>query len=76
ISRKIVLARSIVTRPKLMVLKDPLEQYDEEETERMMDFLTDPANGWALVVVSENPKWAKRCNQVIRMEKGRLINVN
>ena len=59
-----------------MVLKDPLEQYDEEGTEKMMDFLTDPANGWALVVVSENPKWAKRCNQVIRMEKGRLINVN
>ena len=75
ISRKIVLARSIVTKPKLMVLKDPLEQYDEEGTERMMDFLTDPSNGWALIVVSENPKWAKRCNQVIRMEKGRLINI-
>ncbi|MBO0341781.1 MAG: ATP-binding cassette domain-containing protein [Bacteroidota bacterium] len=75
ISRKIVLARSVVTRPKLMILKDPLEQYDEEGTERMMDFLADPANGWALVVVSENPKWASRCNQTIRMEKGRLINV-
>ena len=75
ISRKIVLARSIVTRPKLMILKDPLEQYDKEGTERMMDFLTDPANGWALVVVSENPKWASHCNQIIRMEKGRLINV-
>ncbi|WP_318310588.1 peptidase domain-containing ABC transporter [Flagellimonas crocea] len=75
ISRKIVLARSIVTRPKLMVLKDPLEQYDEEETERMIEFLTDPSHGWALVVVSENPKWEKRCNQIIRMEKGRLINI-
>ncbi|RIV34715.1 ATP-binding cassette domain-containing protein [Flagellimonas lutimaris] len=75
ISRKIVLARSIVTRPKLMILKDPLEQYDEEGTERMMDFLTDPANGWALIVVSENPKWESRCNQVVRMDKGRLINL-
>jgi len=75
ISKKIVLARSIVTRPKLMILKDPLEQYDEEGTDKMIEFLTDPANGWALVVVSENPKWASRCNQIIRMEKGRLINV-
>ena len=75
ISRKIVLARSIVTRPKLMILKDPLEQYDEEGTERMMDFLSDPANGWALVVVSENPKWQSRCNQIIRMDKGKLTNV-
>nr|WP_288933205.1 ATP-binding cassette domain-containing protein [uncultured Allomuricauda sp.] len=75
ISRKIVLARSIVTRPKLMILKDPLEQYDEEGTEKMIDFLTDPANGWALIVVSENPKWESRCNQVVRMDKGRLINL-
>nr|WP_297786254.1 ATP-binding cassette domain-containing protein [uncultured Allomuricauda sp.] len=75
ISRKIVLARSIVTRPKLMILKDPLEPYDDEGTERMMDFLADPSNGWALIVVSENPKWLSRCNQVIRMDKGRLINV-
>lgn len=75
ISRKIVLARSVVTRPKLMILKDPLEQYDEEATERMMDFLTDPANGWALVVVSENPKWESRCNQIIRMDNGRLTNI-
>jgi ABC-type bacteriocin/lantibiotic exporter with double-glycine peptidase domain len=75
ISRKIVLARSIVNRPKLMILKDPLEQYDEEGTERMIEFLTDSANGWALVVVSEDPKWERHCNQIIHMEKGKLTNV-
>ncbi|MEC7262317.1 MAG: ATP-binding cassette domain-containing protein, partial [Bacteroidota bacterium] len=76
ISKKIVLARSIVIRPKLMILKDPLDQFDEVETERMMDFLADPTNGWALVVVSENPKWVSRCDTVVRMENGRLIQKN
>ncbi len=42
----------------------------------MMDFLSDPANGWALVVVSQNPKWLDRCKEVVKMENGRLININ
>ncbi|KAB5485091.1 MULTISPECIES: peptidase domain-containing ABC transporter [Flagellimonas] len=74
ISKKIVLARSIVTRPKLLLLKDPLELFGESESEQIMDFLGDPSNGWALIVVSENPRWANRCNRIITMENGRLIN--
>ena len=74
ISKKIVLARSIVGKPKLLVLKDPLDQFGEEEAEKIMDFLTDPNNGWALIIVSENPKWEQRCGRIITMEKGKLIN--
>lgn len=75
ISKKIVLARSIVNKPKLLLLKDPLDLFGEKESEGVMDFLADSANGWALVVVSENPKWAKRCKRVITMDNGRLINI-
>ncbi|WP_431125216.1 peptidase domain-containing ABC transporter [Flagellimonas flava] len=74
VSKKIVLARSIVRKPKLLVLKDPLDQFGEAEAEKIMDFLTDPVNGWALVIVSENPKWTQRCGRIITMEKGKLIN--
>ncbi|WP_190810041.1 peptidase domain-containing ABC transporter [Flagellimonas sp. S3867] len=74
ISKKIVLARSIVSRPKLLILKDPLDQFGEIEAERIMDFLTNPENGWALVIVSENPKWVERCGRIITMENGKLIN--
>ncbi|MCL6273961.1 ATP-binding cassette domain-containing protein [Muricauda sp. 2012CJ35-5] len=74
ISKKIVLARSIVRKPKLLVLKDPLDQFGEAEAVTIMDFLTDPANGWALVIVSENPKWIERCGRIITMEKGKITN--
>ena len=73
ISKKIVLARSIVRRPKLLILKDPLDQFSEEETDRIMEFLADISNGWALVVISENPKWTRLCNRTIVIENGRLI---
>ena len=72
ISKKIVLARSIVRRPKLLILKDPLDQFNREEAEDIINFLTDATNGWALIVVSENTKWTKRCGRIITMENGRL----
>ncbi len=74
VSKKIVLARSIVRRPKLLILKDPLDQFGEQEAERIMDFITDPTNCWALVIVSENPNWTERCGRIITIENGRLIS--
>ncbi|MEM9361600.1 MAG: ATP-binding cassette domain-containing protein [Bacteroidota bacterium] len=74
VSKKIVLARSVVRRPKLLILKDPLDQFNEVEAENIMDFLTDSENGWALVIVSENPKWTERCGRIITMSNGKIIN--
>ncbi|TSE05062.1 MULTISPECIES: peptidase domain-containing ABC transporter [Aquimarina] len=74
IAKKIVLARSIVRKPKLLILKDPLDQFDDQEVNRIMDFLTDSSNPWALVVVSQNNKWIKRCGRVINIENGKIIS--
>ncbi len=74
ISKKIVLARSIVRKPKLLILKDPLDQFNKKEATRIMNFLSDTNNGWALVVVSENLQWADHCSRIITMDKGRIIN--
>ncbi|OQD44493.1 peptidase domain-containing ABC transporter [Croceivirga radicis] len=74
VAKKIVLARSIVKKPKLLVLKDPLEQMELKEAEEIMSFLSDSSNGWALVIVSENLKWEKFCNRIITMENGAIVN--
>ncbi len=74
VSKKIVLARSIVRKPKLLILKDPLDQFDDQEVNRIMDFLTEPSNPWALVVVSQNPKWIQRCGRIINIENGKIVS--
>ncbi len=74
VSKKIVLARSIVRKPKLLILKDPLDQFDDQEVNRIMDFLTDSSNPWALVVVSQNQKWTKRCGRIINIENGKIVS--
>ncbi|WP_276167806.1 peptidase domain-containing ABC transporter [Zobellia alginiliquefaciens] len=75
ISRKIVLARSIVQMPKLLLLDDPLDQFDETESERIMKFLSDKANPWALVVVSQDLRWVKGCHRIITLNQGQLVSI-
>lgn len=74
VAKKIVLARSIIHKPLLLLLKDPLDQFEKEEATRIMKFLTDPANGWTLLVVSTNPDWAPCCGQVVQMKDGQIVN--
>ncbi|WP_298952505.1 ATP-binding cassette domain-containing protein [uncultured Nonlabens sp.] len=73
VAKKIVLARSVVRHPKMLILKDPLDQFESEESARIMDFLTDKANGWSIVVVSQNREWMKRCGRMITLHNGKLI---
>jgi len=74
ISKKIVLARSIVRKPRLLILKDPLDQFNAEETQEIMDFLSSKTRPWALVIISQNDDWKKHCTRIITMDKGKIIN--
>jgi ABC-type bacteriocin/lantibiotic exporter with double-glycine peptidase domain len=74
ITKKIVLARSIVRKPKLLILKDPLDQFGIEETKEIMNFLSGKDRPWALVVVSHNDEWVNHCTRIITMDKGKIIS--
>lgn len=52
IAKKIILARAIIKQPKIMILEDPLDQFNLEETVKIIGYLTDPKQPWALIVVS------------------------
>jgi ABC-type bacteriocin/lantibiotic exporter with double-glycine peptidase domain len=73
IAKKIVLARAIVSKPKILILEDPLEHFEPEEVNRIIAFLTDASNPWALVVVSLSNDWSQSCTQVVTLKKGEII---
>ena len=73
IAKKIVLARSIVTKPKLLILKEPLEHFDTKKANEIRKFLTHKDRPWTLVVVSQNPDWIKTCETVYTLNQGSLI---
>ncbi|WP_430410355.1 peptidase domain-containing ABC transporter [Kordia sp.] len=72
ISKKIVLARAIIKKPKVLVLEDPLDQFNVDESNEIIDFLTDPSNPWALIVVSSNERWKTSCGGLLTLEKGEI----
>ncbi|MBO6879780.1 ATP-binding cassette domain-containing protein [Winogradskyella sp.] len=73
VAKKIVLARAIVDKPQILILEDPLEQFEENEVKKIIDFLTDDANPWTLIVVSTNNDWSSNCTQAITLNKGEII---
>lgn len=74
ISKKIMLARSIVKQPRLLMLKEPLDQFEAKEAQEIVDFLSQPQHPWTLVVVSQNNIWKQTLNHVIILDKGQIIN--
>ncbi|GAA3582211.1 peptidase domain-containing ABC transporter [Snuella lapsa] len=70
IAKKLVLARAIVKKPKVLILEDALDQFNKEETNKIIDFLISPEHPWALVVVSSNERWQTHCNDIITLENG------
>lgn len=70
ISNKIVLARSIVRKPKVLILKEPLTRFSAEEKTRIIEFLFNKSNSWSIIISSQNPLWKEYCERVIWLENG------
>lgn len=73
VQTKILLARSIVSQPRLLALEEFLNRLQPQERERMSDMLTDRSQPWTLVAVSNDPLLAARCERIILMENGQII---
>ncbi len=73
VSKRIVLARAIIHKPKLLLLKDPLEHFEADETLRIIKYLTAQERPWALLVSSRNKLWEAHCNQTVKISEG-VIN--
>jgi len=72
IGRKILLARAIFKKPRLLLMKDPLENLPLKDAEKIAEFLSKPEHPWALVVSGHNPVWAPHCMEQISLEAGRI----
>lgn len=72
-AQKIILARSIVNKPKILFFEDPLDKMDEEATKEIIDFITDSKNKWTVIVSSKNEYWKQKCSRKIKMKDGKII---
>ena len=73
-AQKILLARSIVNRPKILFYEDPLDKMDEEASKEIIDFLTNSSNHWTVIVSSKNNYWEQKCSRKITLQNGKIID--
>ena len=72
--QKIIIARSIVNKPKLLLLENYLDAIEDFERNKIIDFLTDKNNGWTFICNSNDTYLKQKCDSVIVIENGELVS--
>jgi ABC-type bacteriocin/lantibiotic exporter with double-glycine peptidase domain len=72
IIQRIIIARSIVNRPKLVLLENNIDFLEEVDKMKIIDFLTSKENGWTLISVSNDNYLKQKCDAVLNMIDGEI----
>ncbi len=73
-AQKVLLARSIINRPKILFYEDALDKMDNDAAKEVINFITSKENKWTLIVSSKNDYWKQKCTRNITMSDGKIIN--
>lgn len=71
-AQKVLLARSIIQKPKILFYEDPTDKMDENVANEIIDFITSEKNKWTIIVCSKNPYWKTKCSRNITMQNGTI----
>jgi ABC-type bacteriocin/lantibiotic exporter with double-glycine peptidase domain len=71
--QKIIIARSIVNKPKLILFENNIDLIEETERNKIIDFLTNKANEWTLISISSNKYFQQKSDTIVHMNDGQII---
>jgi ABC-type bacteriocin/lantibiotic exporter with double-glycine peptidase domain len=70
---RLLLARAIVRKPRLLVLGNLLDQLEPTIRKSIMRELTDRRQSWTLAILSNDPVIARSCDRVLLLRKGEIL---
>lgn len=73
--QKIILARTISEKPKLIVMDHTMHGLDFEDRKHISSILTDPEAKWTLLAVTSDPLMLSKCDKVVTMEYGKIVDI-
>ena len=73
IIQRIIIARSIVNKPKLILLENHLDFIEDKQRDNIIDFLTDKSNGWTFIGISNNKYLQEKSDKIILMSNGEIL---
>lgn len=73
IIQRIIIARSIVNRPKLLLLESHIDFIEESDRKKIIEFLFDKSNGWTLISISNDPYLQSKADVIVEMKDGKIV---
>ncbi|MCS7035298.1 MAG: ATP-binding cassette domain-containing protein [Saprospiraceae bacterium] len=70
---KLLIARSVITEPNLLVMTEPLGNLPFRDRLRIGRLLTDRKNRWTFICSTADPLLASLCDRVIVLRDGQII---
>jgi len=73
IVNKILVARAVVGKPKMLSMENPLQNLNYRDRLRISHFLTDRSHPWTLCCVAEDALFASLCDRVVVLKDGAIV---
>lgn len=73
-SQKILLARSIIHKPKVLFFENPTDHMDDAVAKDIIEFLCAPNQQWTVIVSSKNQLWKTKATRHIVMQNGKIVS--
>ncbi|MBU1820799.1 MAG: ATP-binding cassette domain-containing protein, partial [Bacteroidetes bacterium] len=70
---KVTLARCLITRPRILMIDDTLQNLHQKEKIRIVELLTDKKNSWSLIMLSNDPLIMEACDRVLALNEGKVV---
>jgi ABC-type bacteriocin/lantibiotic exporter with double-glycine peptidase domain len=73
--QKLLIARSIADKPKLLLLEYAFEHIDRQERMKIIDFLTNPDNKWTIIAITNDDYLAQKSDRIAFMRNGAIDKI-
>ncbi|MFM8270253.1 MAG: peptidase domain-containing ABC transporter [Pseudomonadota bacterium] len=67
-SRRLALARSILSKPRLLLVDETLDDLDEKAREKALEFLIQKSAPWTLIITTHDMNLARKCDTIISLD--------
>jgi ATP-binding cassette subfamily B protein len=70
--QRILIARAIVGKPRLLILDEAFTGIDEKQTLKILDALFDSANSWTIIDISHDSEVIERTETIYVLSDGKI----